>query len=75
MTNQLQVNTRGAWKTVMAFGQGGQAMESVRAAVLALHEVSPEPAWRITNTANPPKVLAHIGKNTYGLWVGRGAEQ
>lgn len=71
MTNQLQVNTRGSWKTVMAFGQGGQEMERVKNAAQALHEVSPDTVWRITTTTNPPKVLGHLGRNTYGLWVTR----
>ena len=70
--NRLQVNTDGAWKNVMTFGHGEEAMERVKQAVLALHEVSPGTAWRITTTRNnPPTVLAHMGKNTYGLWVNR----
>lgn len=69
--NQLQVNTAGAWKTVMTFGHGGEAMERVKQAVQALHEASPSTAWRITTTHNnPPTTLAHLGKNTYGLWIG-----
>lgn len=29
-------------------------------------------AWRITTTHNnPPTVLAHLGKNTYDLWITR----
>lgn len=70
--NRLQVNTEGAWKNVMTFGQGDEAMERVKQAAQALHEVSPGTAWRITTTHNnPPTVLAHMGKNTYGLWVAR----
>lgn len=68
----LQINTAGAWKNVMPFGHGEETMERVKQAVLALHEVSPGTAWRITTTHNnPPTVLAHMGKNTYGLWVNR----
>lgn len=73
--NRLQVNTDGAWKNVMTFGQGEEAMERVKQAAQALHEVSPGSAWRITTTHNnPPTVLAHLGRNTYGLWVARTRE-
>lgn len=70
--NRLQVNTDGAWKNVMTFGQGEEAMERVKKAAQALHEVSPGSAWRITTTHNnPPTVLAHLGRNTYGVWISR----
>lgn len=73
--NRLQINTDGAWKNVMTFGHGGETTERVKQAVQALHEASPSTAWRITTTHNsPPTVLAHLGKNTYGLWVGRKPE-
>lgn len=73
--NRLQVNTDGAWKNVMTFGQGEVAMERVKQAAQALHEVSPGSAWRITTTHNnPPTVLAHLGRNTNGLWVARTRE-
>lgn len=73
--NRLQVNTDGAWKNVMTFGQGEEAMERVKQAAQALHEVSPGSAWRITTTHNnPPTVLAHLGRNTNGLWVARTRE-
>lgn len=69
---QLQVNTAGAWKTVMTFGHGEETMERVKQAAQALHEVSPDSAWRITTTRDrSPTVLAHMGKNTDGLWIGR----
>ena len=72
---RLQVNLAGAWKNVMMFGQGEEAMERVKQAAQALHEVSPGSAWRITTTHNnPPTVLAHLGRNTYGLWVARTRE-
>lgn len=70
--NRLQVNTDGAWKNVMTFGQGEVAMERVKQAAQALHEVSPGSTWRITTTHNnPPTVLAHLGRNTYGVWISR----
>ncbi len=70
--NRLQVNTDGAWRNVMSFSHGEETMERVKQAAQALHEVSPGSAWRITTTHNnPPTVLAHLGKNTYGIWVAR----
>ena len=73
--NRLQVNTDGAWKNVMTFGHGEETMERVKQAAQALHEVKPGSAWRITTTHNnPPTVLAHLGRNTYGLWVARTRE-
>lgn len=73
--NRLQVNLAGSWKNVMTFGQGEEAMERVKQAAQALHEVSPGSAWRITTTHNnPPTVLAHLGRNTNGLWVARTRE-
>jgi hypothetical protein len=70
--NRLQVNTDGAWKNVMLFGHGEETMENVKWAARRLHEASPSSAWRITTTHNnPPTVLAHLGKNTYGLWINR----
>lgn len=73
--NRLQVNTDGAWKNVMTFGHGEETMERVKQAAQALHEVAPGTAWRITTTHNnPPTVLAHLGKNTFGLWVARNRE-
>lgn len=73
--NRLQVNTDGAWKNVMTFGQGEVAMERVKQAAHVLHEVSLGAAWRITTTHNnPPTVLAHLGRNTNGLWVARTRE-
>ena len=73
--NRLQVNLAGAWKNVMMFGQGEEAMERVKQAAQALHEVSPGSAWRITTTHNnPPTVLAYLDRNTNGLWVARTRE-
>ena len=72
---RLQVNLAGAWKNVMMFGQGEEAMERVKQAAQALHEVSPGSTWRITTTHNnPPTVLAYLGRNTNGLWVARTRE-
>lgn len=71
---QLQVNTAGAWKTVMTFGQGGETMERVKQAAQALYEASASPgtAWRITTTTGrSPVVLRHMGRNTYGNWLVR----
>ncbi|MGP1628355.1 MAG: hypothetical protein ACTS5V_00330 [Giesbergeria sp.] len=69
---QLQVNTAGAWKTVMTFGHGEETMERVKQAAQALHEVSQDTAWRITTTTGrSPVVLRHMGRNTYGIWIDR----
>lgn len=67
---QLQVNTAGAWKTVMTFGHGGETMERVKQAAQALYEASQDTAWRITTTTDrSPAVLCHIGRNTCGIWM------
>ena len=71
-SRQLEVNVNGAWKHVMPFGFGELAMDAVKSAAQALYEVSPGTAWRITTNRNPPKVLGHLGRNTYGLWVMKG---
>lgn len=70
--NRLQVNTAGAWKTVMTFGHGGETMERVKQAAQALYEasVSPGTAWRITTTTDrSPDVLCHMDRNTDGDWM------
>ncbi len=73
-TRCLQVNTAGAWKDVVRFGQGGDDAERVKHAAKTLWEVSPTTNWRLVSTQqSPPKVLAHLGENTYGLWVARDA--
>lgn len=70
MTLQLQTNAKGAWKTVIPFGHGGEALERVKQAAQALHQVAPETNWRITTgEGRSPRVLGHMGMNTYGLWI------
>lgn len=71
-SRQLEVNVNGAWKHVMPFGFGELALDAVKSAAQALHEVSPATAWRITTTSREPRVLGHMGRNTYGLWVMKG---
>lgn len=72
---QLQVNSNGSWKTVVSFGLGEQTMERVKHAAQALHEVSPTTYWRITTgEGRSPRVLALMGRNTYGLWTTKGEQ-
>jgi hypothetical protein len=67
---QLQLNNKGAWKTVVAFGQ--QDMEDVKRSAQALHAVDTSTNWRITTGAGrSPGVLSYLGRNTYGLWIGQ----
>ena len=67
---QLQVNTAGAWKTVLKFDATYEAEASrVQEAVQLLHQVDQQPNWRITTAASYPVPLRHLGRNTYGLWI------
>jgi len=67
---QLQVNTAGAWKTVVTFDASDDVdATKVQEAVAALHQVDQKPSWRITTTASYPVPLRHLGRNTYGLWI------
>ena len=72
---QLQVNLKGAWKTVLQFDAGDtEAAERVQTGVVMLYEAAPVTSWRITTTASLPMVLRHLGKNTYGVWVNWGGQ-
>jgi hypothetical protein len=67
---QLQVNTAGAWKTVVTF----DASDDVDATKGARSRSGsppggPEAQLRITTTASYPVPLRHLGRNTYGLWI------
>lgn len=67
---QLQVNTSGAWKTVMQFDASDSvAAQRVRDGAALLHAASPRAGFRIATCGSHPEVLAHIGANTYGLWI------
>lgn len=69
---QLQVNTAGAWKTVLKFDAGNDdAVAVVHQAVAMLHEVDPSSKWQIATDSNPPTALARLGEGTYGLWIER----
>lgn len=69
---QLQVNTAGAWKSVLQFDAGNaDAVAVVHQAVAMLHEVDPSSKWQIATLGKPPTVLARLNKNTYGLWIER----
>ena len=72
---QLQVNNKGSWKTVIFMGHGGQNLQNVMAAAQALYAASPTSHWRITTgEGRSPRVLAHMGSSTYGVWVQRGEQ-
>lgn len=64
----LQVNNSGAWKTISVFDEGD--IERVKQGAVMLHEASPRVSFRITNVAPNPTALMHLGRNTYGMWMG-----
>lgn len=67
---QLQVNLAGAWKTVLCFDAGDDAVaEKVQCGAQMLHEAVPAASWRIATRDKLPLALRHMGKNTYGLWI------
>ena len=67
---QLQVNTNGAWKTVLQFDAGNAtASEQVQQGALMLYEASPAASFRIATRDSHPYVLRHMGKSTYGIWI------
>ena len=67
---QLQVNTAGAWKTVLKFDATYEVdVSRVQEAVQLLYQVDRQPNWRITTAASYPVPLRHLGRNTYGLWI------
>ncbi len=68
---QLQVNTNGAWKTVLKFDAGNaNAAGQVQQAAQMLHEASGgRSAFRIATIDPHPMVLRHMGQNTYGIWM------
>lgn len=69
---QLQVNGAGAWKTVVNFdADNEQELDAVEKAAVMLFEVSPTSAFRIATRGRHPVVLAHMGGNTYGLWISK----
>ena len=72
---QLQVNTAGAWKTVVSFDAGSDlAAAQVQEAAQVLHQVDPAPYWRITTAERHPVVLLHMGRSTHGLWIKKESE-
>lgn len=71
---QLQVNTAGAWKTVVRFDAGnGLAAIQIQEAAQVMYEADPSTYWRIATVERSPDVLRHMGKNTHGLWMNREA--
>jgi hypothetical protein len=69
---QLQVNTAGAWKTVVRFDAGNDlAAEQIQQAAQVLYEADPGTYWRIATNERSPDVLRHMGKSTHGIWMNR----
>ncbi|MBB2777047.1 UNVERIFIED_ORG: hypothetical protein HNP28_002370 [Comamonas terrigena] len=69
---QLQVNTAGAWKTVVRFDAGNDLVATqIQEAAQVLHEADPSTYWRIATTERSPDVLRHMGKSTHGIWMNR----
>lgn len=67
---QLQVNTAGAWKTVLKFDAGDDtATTQVQHAVALLHEQDTSTKWRITTIDRHPIVLRAVSASTYGIWM------
>lgn len=66
----LQVNTSGAWKTIVQFDAGDDTgVESVQGAAEALHSVDPATAWRIATTDRLPQVLRYLDRRPDATWV------
>ncbi len=67
---QLQVNTNGAWKTVLQFDAGNAAAaEQVHRGSLMLFEASGRVSFRLATCERHPLVLRHLSASTYGLWM------
>lgn len=67
---QLQVNTSGAWKTVLQFdADNATASEQVKQGALMLYEASPAVRFRIATQDRHPVVLSAMSKSTYGIWI------
>lgn len=68
---RLQVNTAGAWKTVIPFSRFDLAR--VQQAAQALYEAAPGSNWRITvGTGSSPDVIGYLGKGEQGQWRMKG---
>lgn len=69
---QLQVNSAGAWKSVLQFDASNKvAAEKIQQAVTMLHEAAPGTSWQIATIDRPPVVLRYLGKSSYGIWMFR----
>lgn len=70
-TLQLQVNTAGAWKTVIRFedAEPGDNFKAVKLAALYLLRAEPCAAFRIATCDGVPSALHHLDeRTTKGLW-------
>ena len=67
---QLQVNTAGAWKTVVTFDASSDLEAAqIQEAVEVLHQVDQKPSWRIATVDSPSTSLRHLSRSTNGHWV------
>lgn len=67
---QLQVNTNGAWKTVLPFDAGNAAAaELVEQGTQMLFEASGKVSFRVATCDRHPAVLRQLSASTYGLWM------
>jgi hypothetical protein len=70
-TLQLQVNTNGAWKTVICFedAEPGDNFEDVQLAAQHLLRAEPRAAFRIATCEGVPQALHRLdARTTNGLW-------
>lgn len=66
---QLQVNTAGAWRTVIRFHADPlDAFGHVSVAVLYLHRADPAASWRIATCDSVPRALHRLDARTCGNW-------
>lgn len=68
-TLQLQVNTNGAWKTVIRFedAEPGDNFKAVKLAGLYLLRAEPRAAFRVASCDSVPRAL-HFLDSADGLW-------
>lgn len=64
---QLQVNTSGAWKTLLRFDADDERAACLaRDGALMLHEAEPRLAFRVATCESLPRVLFLLGKESSG---------
>ncbi|MBS0414387.1 MAG: hypothetical protein JSR68_08440 [Proteobacteria bacterium] len=66
---QLQVNTSGAWKTVLRYNAASRRDDGrARKAALLLNRSDPASGWRIATDEPLPRVLHRLDADTHGAW-------